>query len=308
MPKPLRVLLVAEEAAGARTLALVREYGHEAVLAVTTPGSVPVAAAAAAAGVPVAAPTVLRDPAFAAEVRAARVDLLLNVHSLVILRAEIVDAPRIGSFNLHPGPLPGYAGRDAPSWAILGGATDYGCTVHWMDAEVDTGPIAYASAFPVEPHETGLSLNSRCARTGLELVRLLLRDAAAGPAEIPATRQPASGRRLFRRGPPADGIVDWRAPAVAIERFVRACDFQPWPSPWAPAPRTWLDGAELRLLRARATDTAADAAPGTIAVDRGIARVCAGDAWLSVEAVAAGGRTMRAAEALAAGGILGGRG
>jgi methionyl-tRNA formyltransferase len=297
------VLLAGEEAAGARALALIAEAGHQAVLAVTT-GGTRVAAAAAATKVPVTAPSALRDPGFADDVRSARVDLLLNVHSLVIVRPEILRAPRIGSFNLHPGPLPRYAGLDAPSWAILEGATEYGATVHWMDERVDTGPVAYAATFPVESTETGLSLNTRCAREGLELLRRLLLDAADRSGAIPSTPQDLSGRRYYRRGPPGDGVVDWDAPAETIERFVRAADFQPLPSPWAPAPRTRLDGVELRILRARLTDQPADAAPGTIAVQNDVARVCASDRRLELEFVQIDGRTVSAAVALPDGGMF----
>ena len=68
------------------------------------------------------------------------VDLLLNVHSLyLIARRTVVAAPRIGSFNLHPGPLPEYAGLNTPSWAIYNGEREHGVTVHWMEPGVDTG-------------------------------------------------------------------------------------------------------------------------------------------------------------------------
>jgi methionyl-tRNA formyltransferase len=297
----LHVLLAAEEAAGARALALIADAGHEPVLAVTTEGT-RVAAAAAGANIPIAPPSALRDPAFACDVRSARVDLLLNVHSLVIVCAEILRAPRIGSFNLHPGPLPAYAGLDTPSWAILAGETDYGTTVHWMDEHVDTGPIAYAAAFPLDRAETGLSLSTRCAREGLELVRRLLRDAAEGT--VPSTPQDLSRRRYFRRGPPGDGSVDWSAPAEAIERFVRACYYQPLPSPWAPAPRASFGGVELRLLRVRLTDERADAEPGTVSVLQDVARVCTGDVWLEVEYVQVAGRTVPAVQVVRDGGMF----
>ena len=295
------MLLAAEEAAGARALALIGEEGHEPVLAVTTEGT-RVATAAAAADVAIAAPSALQDPGFADDVRSARIDLLLNVHSLVIVRPEILCAPRIGSFNLHPGPLPRYAGLDAPSWAILEGAIEYGTTVHWMDERVDTGPVAYAATFPIEPAETGLSLSTRCAREGLELLRRLLRAAAGGT--IPSRPQDLTQRRYFRRGPPGDGFVDWGTPAAAIERFVRACDFQPLQSPWAPAPRAALAGVELRLLRVGVTDIRAGLAPGTIAVANGVSRVATGDVWLELEFVQIEGRTLRAAEFLSDGAMF----
>ena len=90
--------------------------------------------------------------------------------------------------------------------------------------------------------------------------------------------------------------MDWRRPA-AIERFVRACDYSPLPSPWAPAPRATLDGVELRLLRVRLAGPS-DAEPGAVAVEGDVARVSAADAWLEVEYVGIDDRTMHAAEVL----------
>jgi methionyl-tRNA formyltransferase len=286
------VLLAAEEAAGARALALIVEQGHVPVLAVAGQGT-RVAEAASAANVPVTKPSALRQASFAEVVRSARIDLFINVHSLVIVVPEILRAARIGSFNLHPGPLPHYAGLNAPSWAILEGASRYGTTVHWMDDRIDTGPVAYTTTFPVGATETGLSLSTRCAREGLGLVRQLLRGATEG--RIPSMPQDLSQRRYFRRGPPSDGNVDWQTPAEAIERFVRASDYRPLRSPWAPAPRATLEGLELRLLRVRVTDIPADARPGTITVTGGVAHVATADLWLELEFVEVDGRAVPAA-------------
>ena len=67
----------------------------------------------------------------------------MNVHSLFLIHPWS-SAPTIGSFNLHPGPLPEYAGLNVPSWAIYEGEKrSHGVTVHWMDEGVDTGPIAW---------------------------------------------------------------------------------------------------------------------------------------------------------------------
>ena len=77
---------------------------------------------------------------------------------------------RIGSFNLHPGPLPGFPGLNAPSWAIYERRARFGCTVHWMDAAIDAGLIAYeaasrsASATPASRSRRGAAARaSRCS-------------------------------------------------------------------------------------------------------------------------------------------------
>jgi methionyl-tRNA formyltransferase len=174
-----------------------------------------------------------------------------------------------------------------------------------MNAGIDAGPIAYATSFPVADRETGLSLNARCAREGLVLLARLLEDAARGAGTIPSTPQPATGRRYFRRGPPGDGVVDWTASAGSIDRFVRACDFHPLPSPWAPAPRTWLGDQEVRILKTLPTREPGGAAPGTVArVEGGAAYVAAGDALLQVTSVAVAGTPGPADAVLEPGSVL----
>lgn len=292
MAQPLNVLLVADEAIGARALGLVAAAGHQIVYAITSDDqAAPTAKAARAAGIAVLPPGALDDPGLADRLRARAVDLLLNVHSLVIVRAEILRTPRIGGFNLHPGPLPRYAGLNVPSWAIYNGETRFGCTLHWMDSQIDTGPIAYATEFPISAHETGLSLSATCAREGLALLERLL-AAASEPSTIPKRRQDHTARTFFRRLPPNGGSIDWAGPATQVERFVRACDYGPFASPWAPAPRTWnATGTEVRVLRATAREEQPDVSPGSVAdADGDAAVVAAADGWVTVERVLVDGR------------------
>jgi methionyl-tRNA formyltransferase len=284
----LSVFLAAEEAAGARALGLVVGAGHRIAGVLTADrrygGAAGTAASARRAGVPIIAADEVDDETLAGIVRRERVDLLLNVHSLRILPPDVLALPTIGCFNLHPGPLPGFAGLNAPSWAIYEGATRYGCSLHWMTPEVDAGPVAYSAEFDVDPRDTGLSLTLKCVRHGLPLLEQLLEDAAAsGRAAIPADEQPKSKRRYLRRGPPSGGYVPWAEPATRVDALVRACTFDPFPSPWG-APVTCVDGTRVSIRRASLTQVASETAPGTIGdrVEGGI-RVAARDEWVLVE-------------------------
>ncbi|MGH3921699.1 MAG: formyltransferase family protein, partial [Pseudonocardiaceae bacterium] len=49
--------------------------------------------------------------------------------------------PALGALNVHDALLPRYAGFGAVNWAIRNGETETGLTVHFMDAELDTGPV-----------------------------------------------------------------------------------------------------------------------------------------------------------------------
>jgi methionyl-tRNA formyltransferase len=299
------VLLAGEEAAAAQTLRLLRGTGQHVVGVLTGRAGAersvgPLSSLAEQWGYPIWPARRVRDAAFADEVRAGRVDLLLNVHSLYVVHSEVVAAPRIGSFNVHPGPLPEYAGLNAPSWAILHGEREHGVTVHWMDAGIDTGDVAYEAHFEITPEDTAFTLSARGVRAVIPLLRELLQAAAAEPPAIPRRKQRAVPGRYYGRKVPNDGRLDWGAAAEQIERFVRATDYGPFSSPWG-GPRATLPGVgEVEVVKVRRTGQPTDAAPGTIAAApvAGAALVACGDEWLLVTKLRVGGTLCAAAQLL----------
>ena len=241
----------------------------------------------------------MKDPGFAAQVRETEVDILLNVHSLYLAHEAVLSAPRVGAFNLHPGPLPLYAGLNAPLWAVYRGEATYGVTLHWMTPRVDAGPIAYQRLFALGEEETGLSLFLKCIESGLELVGELLKTAEAAPDRIPRQEQHLERRERVRSGPPEEGRLSWDRPAAEVVRFVRACDFRPFASPWG-HPRASLAGRELGVLSCRSTRRAAEGSPGALGdvVGSGVEVSCA-DTRVILEDVLHEGRAGKAADVVA---------
>ena len=221
--------------------------------------------------------------------------MLLNVHSLYIIDRAVLEAPRLGCFNLHPGPLPECAGLNAPSWAIQQGARTHGVSLHWMVPTIDMGPIAYAERFPIDDTDSGLSLSLKCIRAGMPLVEKLLHTAACGFEAIPRVPQNPADRRYFSAGPPDEGRLSWARPARQVFDLVRAADYRPFKSPWR-HPRTVAHGREFGIVSARCTGRPASARPGSIgdATDDGVEVAC-GDEWLLVREVEDEGRYQRAA-------------
>ena len=284
----LRVLLAGQEAAGAHILRSVVGSGHEPVAVLTqdpdvTGGPSSLRAQAEGAGVPVLPARLVRDPDFATYVREHAVDVLLNVHSLHIIAPEVLDAPAIGSFNLHPGPLPEYAGLNTVGWAIFDGAREYGVTVHWMEPQIDGGPIALDERFEVDERATALSLSARCTRVGVALLDEVLRRAAYDPGSIPRKEQDPTRRRYYARGSiPQGGRVDWTRRAAEVCRFGRAFEYGPFASPWG-RPFTDTDGGRLELTGLTPTGVACDEPPGTpwLSRDDTVWMACA-DEWVEV--------------------------
>jgi methionyl-tRNA formyltransferase len=289
----LRILLVGEESAGLNVLRwlLTTEHVVVAVLAGDPSGQPsPVATAAERLGLKLHSAELVRKEGFADWLESERVDLLLNVHSLFLIRSEAVLAPTIGSFNLHPGPLPRYAGLNAPSWAIYHGEARHGTTVHWMTEEIDAGPIAFQEFFDITPDDTGLSVAMKCVRLGVPLVSKVVEAAVFGQAAIPRIEQDLRERTYFPPGPPDRGRVSWSAPARRIVDFVRASDYLPFASPWG-HPRTAIGRQEVEITKASSTAEPTNGAPpGTIGEtrERGVLAAAA-DEWVLLERLRVGG-------------------
>ena len=297
----LKILLLAEEAAGVQTLRLLAESGHQVVAVMTASGSsmgsgATVSAVASRLGIPVWTPRHLKEKALDQRLLREGVDLLLNVHALHVLPAELVAAPRIGSFNLHPGPLPAYAGLNAPSWAIYHGERVHAVTVHWMDSGIDTGAIAYEAGIEISDDDTGFSLSAKCVRAGLPLLQQLLTAAAGG--NVPQRPQPAGTRRYYGREVPQGGRIDWTRPAAGIVNFIRASDYAPFPSPWG-HPAASIAGREISVLKAIPTGEPCTEIPGRVGRRLGDEiLVAGGDQWVQVRRVRIGASVLPAGQVL----------
>jgi len=293
-----RILIVGQEAAGAQILRAVAGSAHEVVAVLTQEpatrgGPASLKALAKQAEVPVFPARLVKDPAFAERVRDWKVDVLLNVHSLHIVADAVLAAPRIGSFNLHPGPLPEYAGLNTVGWAIYKDEAEYGVTVHWMQPGIDTGPIAFEQRFAVQANATALSLAAECTRRGVPLLLELLARAEDGAAGIPSRPQDLSARVYYARGRvPQDGRVDWNRPGAEIARFARAFDYGPFASPWG-WPTTLLGDRTVGVLGLKTTGRVTDCPPGGHRFENGSLQFAASDQWIEVSRVLLDGVPVR---------------
>ena len=308
----MRVVLVADEAAGIQALRLIAAQDGvdlAAVLTGTPSGTkrgMVVADVAAKLGCAMLPAERVRDPAFGGWLRAEGVDLLINVHSLYLIHDDVIAAPHIGSFNLHPGPLPSYAGLNAPSWAVFNGETRHAVTLHWMASGIDTGAIAYEAWFDLAPDATGLSCSVQCMRLGVPLVEKLVTTALDDHGAIPARPQDGSERVLYKKGDvPFGGRADWSKPAATLDAFIRAADYHPMPSPWGHL-QTCFDGTPLDVVKVLRTGRACDASPGVLAMgEAGMIEVATADEWLTLKRIQLGGQVHPAAGVLQPGGRLG---
>lgn len=202
-------------------------------------------------------------------------DYVLSAANLRMLPEAFLQAPRIAAINFHDGPLPRYAGLNAPVWALLEGTRSYGISWHLMTAEPDTGDIVEQELFELDAEETALSLNTRCFEAGVAAFERLLPRLAS--SELGARPQELSLRSYYELGRPLPngGVIDPSGSAEEVVRLVRALDFGHYANPVASA---WLANQEggVRVASAEARDGGVSSPVGTVRVDNGgLALQCA---------------------------------
>ena len=284
----VRVLLVGGESAAVQCLNRLQLRDDTEVVAVVPadqPGN-PLPKAALPAGIPVWPISSITGPDAGATIRSHRVDILLNVHSLHLLGEPAVTAPRMGAFNLHPGPLPEYAGLNPVSWAIFNSENGHGVTVHAMTDRTDAGPIAFERRFPISSSDTALTLSANCVTAGVELLDELIATVASGQP-VPAREQDLSQRRYFQAGAPDDARINWRWHSDRIARLVRACAYAPFPSPGGQA-WTMSDGARVEVLAVRLLGAAGGTPVKVLAYDGDSAVIAAGTGAVTVDRIRVG--------------------
>ena len=179
---------------------------------------------AAAAGLPVVA------AGDWAGLGTAQVDWILSVANLAVIPAQILALAVKGAVNFHDGPLPRYAGLNAPVWAILNAERTHGITWHLMERGVDEGDILEQRLFDLAQDETAFTLNSRCFEAALDSFPALMTQLETG---LRRQKQDLAARSTFARAdrPAAMGRLDFSQPAEGVARMVRALDHGPYWNP-----------------------------------------------------------------------------
>jgi methionyl-tRNA formyltransferase len=214
----------------------------------------PVSAWAVAHGVPLLQPE-KPGPEEVAWLRAQRLELSLVMAYGHILKHEILEVALRGTWNLHASLLPKYRGASPVETALVSGDTDTGVSLMGVVKKMDAGPVAATVQVPIQKNDTSLLLREHLAQACVPLLQRHL--ATLGSSTCRPVPQDETQVTYTRKLTKADANVDFAAPAVELERRVRA--FQPWPG-------VAVDhrGTALKVGTAAVLPDAAEIAPGTI--------------------------------------------
>ncbi len=244
----MRLVFAGTPAAALPALDAVLASRHEVAAVVTRPDAPagrgrrvepsPVARRAREQGIEVLTPAKARDPEFLARLTQIAPDCCPVTAYGALLPQAALDIPARGWINLHFSVLPAWRGAAPVQHAILHGDDVTGATTFQIVRELDAGPVYGVLTEPIRARDTAGDLMARLAVSGARLLVDTLDGIESG--ELVAVEQPAEGVSLAPKLTPEDAHVDWRLPADAIDRLIRACT--PEPGPW-----TEFGGTRLKL-------------------------------------------------------------
>jgi len=204
----------------------------------------------------------------------------------LILPKSILDAPRLGCFNLHASLLPRWRGAAPINRAVMAGDDWSGATVMKMDEGLDTGDMAMMERIQIEADMTAGELHDVMARLGADLMVRALGALERGTLQF--TRQPAEGVTYAAKIDKAETRIDWTKSWKAVHDHIRG--LSPFPGAWCV-----LGGDRVKVLRS--TKGQGGGAPGTV-LDDSLTVACGDGAVRIVELQKAGGRPMKTDEFL----------
>ena len=183
----------------------------------------------------------INSSAFKTRLKSYECDLFVSMSFDQIFKKDTIEIPRFKTINCHAGKLPFYRGRNILNWVLINDENEFGITVHYVDAGIDTGDIILQRVFPITDSDNYFTLLNKahleCAEILFEAISLIKSGSAP---RIPQTFiHPVGFYCLQRRQ--GDEVINWQQKSRNLFNFIRAlCS----PGPMA---RTFLGDKEVKI-------------------------------------------------------------
>jgi len=300
---PLRLIFMGTPEFAVPTLRALHGCGHEIVAVYTRAAKpagrgmklqpTPVEVEARRLNLRVLTPATLKTPEAEAEFRSHNAHAAVVVAYGMILTEAILNAPKLGCFNLHASLLPRWRGAAPIHRAIMEDDPRTGVRVMKMDAGLDTGEVASIKAkqtLKITNSTTVTDLNEKLAQVGADLMVRAIN--ALEKKRLHFRRQSDVGLRYASKIDKAEARIDWNKPARAVLHHIHG--LSPFPGAWCEIP---IDGEPVRVKILRCQTTAGSGEPGTL-LDDGLRVACKARAIRILELQRAGKQPMKVEEFL----------
>src|SRR5256884_7731637 len=226
---PLRLIFMGTPDFAVPTLLEFVAHGHEIAAVYTRapkPGGrrglqlqpTPIEQEARRLGIPVLTPASLKTEDAQNEFRAHNADAAVVVAYGMILPQAILDAPKLGCFNLHASLLPRWRGAAPINRAVMSGDAETGVMVMKMDVGLDTGDVAMAERIAIPDRMTASDLHDELSRLGAGLMVRAMAALERGSLQL--TKQPGDGVTYAAKIDKTEARIDRTRPARDVLRHI----------------------------------------------------------------------------------------
>ncbi|HWD48962.1 MAG TPA: methionyl-tRNA formyltransferase [Rhizomicrobium sp.] len=200
----------------------------------------PVSKIAETYSLPIRTPLSLKDANAQAEFAALDVDAAVVVAYGLLLPKSILDAPKLGCFNLHGSLLPRWRGAAPIQRAIMACDSETGVMAVRMEEGLDSGPMLMAERTPIGRKTYG-ELHDELSRLGADLMARAMSALSLGQAV--ETPQSEDGVTYAKKILKDEARIDWWKPAREVDCLIRGL---------SPVPGAWCEvkGERLKILYA----------------------------------------------------------
>ena len=297
---PLRLIFMGTPDFAVPTLLALHGGGHEIAAVYTRAAKpagrgmkvqpTPVEQEARRLGIAVLTPSTLKTPEALEAFRAHDADAAVVVAYGMILPQAILDAPKLGCFNLHGSLLPRWRGAAPINRAIMAGDAESGVMVMKMDAGLDTGDVAMAERLAITDKMTASDLHDALAPLGADLMVRAMGALERGRLQL--VKQSEDGVTYAAKIDKAEARIDWNRPARNVLRHIHG--LSPFPGAWC---EISIEGAPVRVKILRCEPANGTGAPGEVLDDR-LTIACGDGAIRILDLQRAGKAPMQAREFL----------
>jgi methionyl-tRNA formyltransferase len=206
----------------------------------------PVHAFAATQGIAVRTPLSLKSVDEQKHFADVKADAAVVVAYGLLLPQGVLDAPRLGCFNVHASLLPRWRGAAPIQRAIMAGDAESGATIMRMELGLDTGPMMKVGRVPISAETTAASLHDELAVVGANLMVEVLKY-----PDQRGTSQPIEGVTYARKIEKAEAKIDFTKSAIDVRNHIHG--LSPFPGAWCT-----LNGSRVKILKAHVVDHVTD--------------------------------------------------
>jgi methionyl-tRNA formyltransferase len=259
---PLRLAFMGTPEFATPSLAELIAAGHDIACVYTQPPrpkgrglseeKSPVHKLAESAGIEVRTPRSLKDATEQAAFAALKLDAAIVVAYGLILPQAVLEAPRLGCFNLHGSLLPRWRGAAPIQRAIMAGDQETGVQVMRMEKGLDTGPVLMSERVTIGRKTYG-ELHDELARVGADLLGRALAEVEKGT--IVEQPQADFGVSYARKIEKSEARIDWKRSARELDWQIRGL---------SRSPGAWFEAKGERIKVLLAEPVSGSGEPGEV--------------------------------------------